>query len=334
MNISRIFLTTLFLLTIPFLSNAADIEFNPGVVYGLGTKFDKSFNEAAYVGMEKFSKETGISYKEFETMNETHGEQFLRQLARRGADIIVTTGFDQIKPVEKIAKEFPNVKFTLIDGVVDLPNVQSIVFKDHEGSFLVGALAAMKSETNKVGFIGGMNVPLIMRFSCGYHQGANYVNPNIEFYQNMVGSTQEAWTDPPRGTELAISQYERGVDVIYAAAGRTSIGVLQASADRGKFSIGVDSNQNYLYPGHVLTSMVKRIDLAAYRAVKSAYEGNWEAGIQYYGVKDDGVEWAYDEHNKELISEEILAKLKDIKQKIIAGDIEIVNYTENNSCPV
>lgn len=312
---------------------AEDKAFSPAIVYGLGTKFDKSFNEAAYQGMEKFKQETGIPYKESETMNETHGEQYLRQLARRGSDIIVTTGFDQSKPVEKVAKEFPNVKFTLIDAVVDLPNVQSIVFKDHEGSFLVGALAAMKSQTGKLGFVGGMDIPLIKRFSCGYIQGAKYVNKDIELFQNMVGTTQAAWADPTKGGELAISQFERGVDVIYSAAGRSGVGVLQAAADKDKYGIGVDSNQNYLYPGHVLTSMVKRIDLAAYRAVKDAHDGTWKPGVVHYGVKDDGVEWAYDEYNKSLISEDMLAKLKQMKQDIIDGKIKIVNYTEANSCP-
>lgn len=314
-------------------AGAEEKTFSPAIVYGLGTKFDKSFNEAAYQGMEKFKQETGISYKESETMNETHGEQYLRQLARRGSDIIVTTGFDQMKPVEKVAKEFPNVKFTLIDAVVDLPNVQSIIFKDHEGSFLVGAIAAMKSQTGKLGFVGGMDIPLIKRFSCGYIQGAKYVNKDVEMFQNMVGTTQAAWADPTKAGELAISQFERGVDVIYAAAGRSSIGVLQAAADKGKFGIGVDSNQNYLYPGHVLTSMVKRIDLAAYRAVKDAYEGTWKAGVVHYGVKDDGVEWAYDEYNKSLISEDMLSTIKQLKQDIIDGKIQIVNYTESNSCP-
>src|SRR5262245_10638300 len=251
-------------------SAAAPADIKPAVVFDLGSKFDKSFNEGVYVGAEKFKAETKIGYAEFEVTNETQFEQAHRRFAQRGQDPIVGVGFNQANPVEKIAKEFPKVRFTLIDGVVKLPNVQSVLFKEHEGSFLVGVLAALSSKTGKVGFVGGMDIPLIRRFACGYEQGIKYANPKAELVQNMTGTTPAAWNDPARGGELAKGQFERGVDVVYAAAGGTGTGVYQAAKDRGKLAIGVDSNQNHLHPGTMLTSMVKRVDMVAYDTFKLA----------------------------------------------------------------
>ena len=231
-----------------------------------------------------------MAYAEFEITNETQREQAQRRIAQRGQDPIVGVGFTQANPVEKVAKEFPKVRFTIIDGVVKLPNVQSVLFKEHEGSFLVGMMAAMASKTGKVGFVGGMDIPLIRKFACGYEQGVKYANPKVEVIQNMTGTTPAAWNDPTRGGELAKGQFDRGVDVIYAAAGGTGIGVLQAAKDRGKLAIGVDSNQNHLHPGTMLTSMVKRVDLAVYDSFKAAMDGKWEAGISVLGLKEGGVD--------------------------------------------
>ena len=194
-----------------------------------------------------------------------------------------------------MAKEFPSVKFAIIDAVVDLPNVQSIVFKEHEGSFLVGMAAAMASKTGKVGFVGGMDIPLIRKFALGYEEGAKYVNPRIEVFQNMTGTTPAAWNDPTRGGELARSQFDRGADVVYAAAGATGLGVLQAAKDKGQLAIGVDSNQNYIHPGTILTSMIKRVDLAVYDAFKTAKDGTWKAGVRVLGVAEGGVGYALDQ---------------------------------------
>ena len=249
---------------------AAAQDFKPAVIYDLGGKFDKSFNEAAYNGAEMFKKESGVDYLEFEVTNESQREQSLRKLAQRGATVIVATGFSQAPALKIVAAEFPNVKFTLIDDVVDLPNVQSLIFKEHEGSFLVGVAAAMASKTGKVGFVGGMDIPLIRKFACGYVQGAKYANPEAQVFENMTGTTGEAWNDPTKGGELARSQFDRGADVVYAAAGGTGLGVYQAAKDSGKLAIGVDSNQNYLHPGTMLTSMLKRVDLAVYNAFKTA----------------------------------------------------------------
>jgi basic membrane protein A len=301
-------------------------EFAPAVVFDMGGKFDKSFNEAAYQGAERFKKETGIAYRDFEVTNEAQREQALRNMARRGSQIVVGIGFAQATGMEKVAKEFPAVKFAIIDAVVDLPNVQSLVFKEHEGSFLVGMAAAMASKTGKVGFVGGMDIPLIRRFALGYEEGAKYVNPRIEIFQNMTGTTPAAWNDPTRGGELARSQFDRGADVVYAAAGATGLGVLQAAKDKGKLAIGVDSNQNHIHPGSILTSMIKRVDLSVYEAFKTAKEGTWKAGVRNLGVAEGGVGYSIDENNRKLITPEMEKRLEQARADIVAGKIKVTDY--------
>ena len=298
----------------------------PAVVFDMGGKFDKSFNEAAYNGAERFKRETGIAYRDFEVTNETQREQALRNMARRGASIVVGIGFAQASGLEKVATEFPNMKFAIIDAVVNKPNVQSIVFKEHEGSFLVGMAAALASKSGKLGFVGGMDIPLIRKFAVGYEEGAKYVNPRIEIFQNMTGTTPAAWNDPTRGGELARSQFDRGADVIYAAAGATGLGVLQAAKDKQKFAIGVDSNQNHIHPGTILTSMVKRVDLAVYNAFKSARDGTYKPGLQILGLAEEGVGYALDDHNKNLISAEMKQKLDTARADIISGKIKVTDY--------
>ncbi len=311
-------------------AQAADIS--PAVVFDMGGKFDKSFNQGVYEGVERFKKDTGIAYREFEVTNEAQREQALRKMAQRGANPVLGIGFAQAGPLQTVAAEFPDTKFTIIDGVVDLPNVQSIVFKEHEGSFLVGMLAAMASKSNMVGFVGGMDIPLIRKFACGYEQGAKYVSADVGVIQNMTGSTPAAWNDPGRGSELAKGQFDRGVDVIYAAAGGTGVGVYQAAKDGGKMAIGVDSNQNYLHPGTMLTSMLKRVDVAAYNTFKSVMDDSWKPGINVLGLAEDGVGWALDEHNESLVSAEMKAKLEAASAKIIAGELAVHDYMSDDSC--
>ena len=301
-------------------------DFMPAVVFDMGGKFDKSFNEAAFNGAERFKADSGIPYREFEVTNPSMREQALRNMARRGAQVVVAMGFAQAAAVETVAQEFPDTKFTLIDMVVDLPNVQSVIFKEHEGSFLVGMAAALASETGKVGFVGGMDIPLIRKFALGYVEGAKHINPDIEIFQNMTGSTPSAWNDPTRGGELARSQFDRGADVVYAAAGGTGIGVYQAAKDAGKLAIGVDSNQNYMHPGTMLTSMIKRVDVAVYDAFQGARDGTWQGGIQILGLAEDGVGWALDEHNRSLISAEVEAAIEQAREDIIAGEIAVTDY--------
>jgi len=310
----------------------AQTAIKPAIVYANGGKFDKSFNEGVSNGAKKFTDETGIAVADFEPSNETQFEQALRRFAQRGQDPIIAVGFSQAVALEKVAREFPKTHFTIIDSVVKLPNVQSVVFREHEGSFLVGILAAMASRTGKVGFVGGMDIPLVRKFQCGYEQGVKYANPNAELISNMTGTTPAAWNDPGRGAELAKGQFDRGVDVVYAAAGSTGIGILQAVKDRGKLGIGVDSNQNYLHPGNMLTSMLKRVDVAAYNSFKTMQAGTWKGDVQVLGLKEGGVDWALDQYNEKLITPEMKAKVDAAKADIIAGKITVIDYMSNNSC--
>ncbi|MDI7862837.1 BMP family ABC transporter substrate-binding protein [Rhizobiaceae bacterium n13] len=310
---------------------AADIK--PALVYGTGGKFDKSFNEAAFNGAEKFKAETGIEYRDFEPTGDTQGEQAIRNFASRGYNPVVAVSFAWTSAIEKVAAEFPDTQFVLVDSVVDKPNVRSVVYAEHEGSYLVGVLAGLASKTGKVGFVGGMDIPLIRKFECGYEQGARAANPNIEVLQNMTGTTGAAWNDPVRGGELTKNQIDQGADVIYAAAGATGLGVLQTAADNGKFSIGVDSNQNYLHPGSVLTSMVKRVDLAVYNAFVDSKGDKFTPGVQALGVAQDGVGWALDDYNRSLITPEMQAAVDKAKADIISGAVKVHDYMSDNSCP-
>ncbi|MGZ5179919.1 MAG: BMP family lipoprotein [Ramlibacter sp.] len=299
----------------------------PAVVYDMGGKFDKSFNEAGYRGMEKWKKDTGKSFLEFEVGNETQREQALRRMAERGARPIIAIGFSQAGAVEKVAKEFPKLQFTIIDMVVKQPNVQSIVFREHEGSFLVGMLAAMASKTGKVGFVGGMDIPLIRKFQCGYEQGVKHANPKAEVVANMTGTTPSAWSDPARGGELARAQFGKGADVVFAAAGGTGVGVYQAAKDAGKLAIGVDSNQNHLQPGTMLTSMTKRVDVAVYEAAN-----HFAPGVTVLGLKEGGVDYAMDEYNARLVTADMHRKVEAAKADIVAGRIKVADYMADNAC--
>jgi basic membrane protein A len=309
------------------LAGTAFAQAQPAVIYDMGGKFDKSFNQAAFDGAERWKKETGKTYREFEVTNAGQREQAKRRMAEGGANPIVAIGFSQGSTLEKVAKDFPKTSFAIIDSVVNLPNVESIVFKEHEGSFLVGMMAALASKTGKVGFVGGMDIPLIRKFQCGYEQGAKFANPKAEVVANMTGTTPAAWNDPARGAELAKAQFAAGADVIFAAAGGTGIGVYQAAKDGGKLAIGVDSNQNHLQPGTMLTSMVKRVDVAVYNAFKGV-----KPGVVALGLKEGGVDYALDQNNAKLVSAEMKSKVDAAKADIIAGKIKVIDYMAANAC--
>jgi basic membrane protein A len=315
------------LLTATLAASFQAMAADPAVVFDMGGKFDKSFNEAAYTGIEKWKKETGKKYLQFEITNESQREQAIRRMAERGASPIIGIGFGQASSIEKVAKEFPKLQFAIIDMVVDLPNVQSVVFKEQEGSFLVGAMAAMASKTGKVGFVGGMDIPLIRKFECGYKQGAMYANPKAEMIGNMTGTTGAAWNDPARGGELAKAQFSQGVDVVFAAAGGTGIGVYQAAKDSGKLAIGVDSNQNHLQPGTMLTSMLKRVDVAVYNVAKGH-----KPGISVLGLKEGGVDYAVDANNAKLVTADMKKKVDAAKADIISGKIKVADFMADNAC--
>ena len=328
---SRLATTAAALVSMVTLAAAAEIK--PAIVYDLGGKFDKSFNEGVYNGADKFKQDTKIEYRDFEPQNDSQREQALRNFAKRGHSPIIAVGFSQAQAVEKVATEFPDTKFAIIDMVVDKPNVESIVFKEQEGSYLVGILAALASKSGKVGFVGGMDIPLIRRFACGYVGGVKAVKADAEVFQNMTGTTGAAWTDPIKGGELAKSQFDRGADVVYHAAGGTGLGVLQAAADAGKLGIGVDSNQNHIHPGKVLTSMLKRVDVAAYKVLESAKNDQFKPGVQVMGLAEGGVGWALDDNNRSLVTPEMEAAVKKAEDDIKSGAVVVHDYMSDSACP-
>ena len=309
-------------------------DLKPAIIFDRGGKFDKSFNEAAYNGIEKFKKETNVEYRDFEITNDAQREQAIQRFARDGHNPVIVIGFSFGTTLEKVAKEFPNTRFTIIDSVINQPNIRSAVFTEHEGSYLVGLMAGLASKTNKVGFVGGMDIPLIRKFACGYVQGVKAAKPSAEIIQNMTGTTGAAFNDPAKGAELAKSQLDRGADVVYHAAGGTGIGVLRTVADAGKLGIGVDSNQNGLHPGKVLTSMLKRVDVAVYSTLQDAKGGKWTPGVTVYGLAQDGVGYALDDNNKALVDDAMKAAVDKAAADIKAGTVKVHDYMSNSACPV
>src|SRR5918999_6351070 len=314
-----------------------------GIVFDIGGKDDRSFNAAAWNGVK--CAETGkwptgadcgkpalgIVLRDVEPGTPVSIEPAFRAFAERQFDVILGIGFAQAPIVESVAKDYPAIQFAIVDGVSELPNVASLVFKEHEGSYLVGILAAMTSRTGTLGFLGGMDIGLIHRFAKGYEEGAKSVNPNIRILQNYVGVTDAAWNNPGRGKELALAQIAKGADVIFTAAGNSGLGAFDAVEQYGKnaqgrathFVIGVDSNQNMVKPGFVLTSMVKRVDNAVYQIVQDVVERKFKGGFHVFGLESDGVGYVVDQYNKELVSPEAIREAEEAKKKIIAGEIKV-----------
>lgn len=304
---------------------------DPALIYDLGGKFDKSFNESAHNGASRWAEETGGSYNEVELESEAQREQFMRRFAENGNNPVVMVGFAFGETLGEVAPDYPDTKFVIIDMVVEEPNVRSVVFNEHEGSYLVGMMAAMASDSGTVGFIGGMDIPLIRKFACGYVQGVKAANPDATVIQNMTGTTPAAWNDPVKGSELTKAQISQGADVIYHAAGGTGTGVLQTAADEDVLGIGVDSNQNYLHPGSVLTSMVKRVDNAVYDAMSAGEDV--ETGLNVMGLSNDGVAYALDEHNESLVPADMREAVDAAAEKIANGELEVHDYMSDNTCP-
>lgn len=291
-----------------------------GIVLSTGGLGDKSFNDSAYRGLEKAKAELGVDFKYVEPASPSEDEQFLREYADAGYDLIIATGFQMTKAAEKVSKDYPNIKFAMIDDVINATNVKSLIFKENEGSFLAGAAAAMASKTGVIGFVGGIEVPLIQKFEKGYNEGAKYVNPNIKVINIYVGG-QNPFNDPVKGKEIALSEIKQGADVIYQAAGGTGIGVIDAAKESKVFAIGVDSNQDDVAPGTVLTSMLKNVDVAVFETVKAVKEGTFKPGIQEFGVKENGVGLTDFKNTKDAIGEENFKKLDAIKSDISFGKI-------------
>ena len=314
-------------------TEAEAAEFKPAVIYDMGGKFDKSFNEGVWNGVKKFTDETGVEVMEFEVTNEAQREQAARRMVSRGATVVLGVGFAQADAIDAVAADNPDVQFAIIDvSWLDRPNLRQYAFREHEGSYLVGVAAAKASETGRVGFVGGMDIPLIRKFACGYVQGAKAAGAS-EVLENMTGTTPAAWSDPTRGAELAQAQIDRGADVIYHAAGTTGLGVIRAAVDAGKLAIGVDSNQNGIAPGSVLTSMLKRVDVAAYDTFKDAMDGRFDAGVKELGIAENGVDWAVDDNNRPLLNDGLIAAVDAAKAGILSGDIEVHNYESDRTCP-
>jgi basic membrane protein A len=299
----------------------------PAIIFELGGKFDKSFGQAAWQGAERWKKESGKPYLEFEIQNAAQREQAARRFAERGADPIVGVGFPQASSIEAVARDFPKLRFAIVDMVVNLPNVQSFVFREHEGAFLVGALAALASKTGTLGFVGGQDIPLVRKVLCGYEQGARWANPRVKLVSAMTGTTNAAWTDPARGAELTKTQAAQGADIVFAAAGTTGLGVLQAAKDLGILGIGVDSNQNGLHPGSILTSLLKRTDVAVYQAFTGV-----KPGVTALGLKEGALDLAFDEHNAKLVTAAMRDKVEAARAEIVAGKLKVVDFTAANVC--
>ena len=293
-----------------------------GIVLSTGGLGDKSFNDAAYRGLEQAKKDLGIEFKYVEPASPAEDEEFLREYAEAGYDLIIATGFQMTESARTVAADYQDVNFLMIDDVVDLPNVKSLVFKEEEGSFLVGVIAGLMTKNNAVGFVGGMENPLIKKFEVGFKQGAEYVNPGVKFF-SVYTTGPNPFNDPVRGKENAISEINQGADVIYHAAGGTGMGVIAAAKEKGVFAIGVDSNQDGVEPGTVLTSMLKNVDVGVYDTVKALTNGEFESGLTVYGAKENGVGVTEFEFTKEIIGAEKLQKFEEIKAKLMAGEIKV-----------
>lgn len=305
-------------------------KYKVGVVYDVGGRGDLSFNDMAAAGLDRGAKVFAgkVETRDLEpTAGGENREELLRLLAGEKFDLIFGVGFLFTDSVTRVAKDFRSVKFAIIDGFIpDQPNVVSLLFKEHEGSFLVGAAAALKSKTGKVGFVGGMKIPLIEKFEAGFIAGAKYVKPKIEVFSEYAGTTGEAFRDPVKGKELALAEYDRGADIIYHASGGTGIGVFEAAVVKKRMAIGVDADQSLTVKtdqrSRILTSMVKRVDVAVYETIKAALNGKYKAGVQSFGLKENGVGYAVNQYNKAMIAD-IVPRLEALKKAIIAGKIVV-----------
>jgi basic membrane protein A len=301
-------------------------EFKVGLVLDRGGKDDKSFNASAYQGATEAKKKLGIYLKYVEASDDNAFEPLMRAFAEKDFDLIIGIGFAQKEAIQKIAAQFPQKHFAIVDAQVDAPNVRSLMFEEHEGAYIIGAIAALTSKTGKIGFVGGMDVPLIRRFEMGYEAGAKKINPHITVLANFCGVTSAAWNNPPKGKELALAQYDSGADIIFAAAGASGLGVFDAAEERRKFAIGVDSNQDWVKPGFILTSMLKRVDLAVFKVIQEAQAGNFTAGVKRFGLADKGVDYSVDQYNEKILTKSVRKRADELKAEIISGKIVVPDY--------
>ena len=307
-------------------AHPAFAEFKVGLVLDRGGKDDKSFNSSAYQGAMRAKINLDVFVKYVEASDDNAFEPMLRAFAQRDFDLIIGVGFAQKEAIKKVAAQFPSRNFAIVDSEVAAPNVRSLMFEEHEGAFVIGAIAAMTSKTGTVGFVGGMDIPLIRRFELAYEAGAKHVNPQIKVIANYVGVTSEAWNNPPKGKELALSQYQAGADIIFAAAGASGLGVFDAAEEQKKFAIGVDANQDWTKPGLILTSMLKRVDQAVYNTIEEAKAGKFTGGVKRFGLSNKGVDYSYDQFNEKILTEPVRKRADELKAEIIAGKIVVPDY--------
>ncbi len=297
-----------------------------GLVLDKGGKEDKSFNSAAYQGASLAEKELGIELKYVEATDVNSIENLHRQFAKKKFDLVIGIGFAQQDAVKKVAAQNPDTKFVIVDGEVSASNVRSLMFEEHQGSFLVGYLAAMKSKTKKVGYIGGMDIPLIRRFAVGFEAGVKHFDKSFTILENYIGITADSWNNPAKAKELALNQYQQGADIIFVAAGASNSGIFDAAEEKKKLAIGVDSNQNWMKPGFILTSMLKRVDQGVYATIKDLKEGKFTSGTVRYGLKDKGIDYAMDKFNEKLVTKDDVKKLDGIKADIVSGKIIVPDF--------
>ncbi len=307
------------------LTQSADAKMRVAMITSESGLGDRSFNDMMNEGMKKAQTELGVDYVVIQPRSISEFQSSLARAAGQGFDLIIGSSFDMIKPMQTVAKGFPDQKFGLLDVGPDpiAPNVASTVTKDWEGSFLVGAIAAKVTKTGTIGFVGGKDIPIIHRFYIGYYYGAKMADPKV----NVLESYSGTFTDPAAGKEYTLALINQKSDINFAVAGATSAGVIDAAKSTNTFAIGVDSDQNYLAPGHVLTSMVKRVDTQAFDMIKSVADGTYKGGsVTFYGLKEGGVGFAMDEYNKGLIPDDVVAQVDALKAKVISGDIVVPNY--------
>lgn len=309
------------------------------LVFDAGGKNDRSFNQAAWEGAVQARKNLGIDLKDVEPADTSAVQEAIRNFANQKFNLIIGVGFANAPAIEKAAKEFPQINFAIVDSEVNLPNVASLQFKEQEGSFLVGVLAALKSYSvkgnKKVGFIGGMDIPLIHKFEAGFVQGVKAVDSNIDVLINYVGNTPAAWNDPTKAKEITNSQISSGATVIYSAAGGSGAGMFDAIKEKNSnkncvkaaagciFAVGVDSNQNYIVPGQVLTSMLKRVDVAVYNVIRQVVDSKFKGGSYTFGLRERGVDFALDQYNRPIITNDMVIATEEYKNKIVNKQIVV-----------
>lgn len=304
-------------------------KFKIGLIFDVGGLGDKSFNDSAYRGLKKAESDLGVTIQYIEPGDGSDRESALRQRAVKGDNLVIGVGFIFSDDITNLAKEFPNVKFACIDyskpaGVDKVPdNLVGLRFREHEGSFLVGAIAGRVTKSKKIGFVGGMKIPLIRKFEAGFEAGVKQVCPDCQIFSGYAGTEPKAFADPTKGKELALAQYGRGADIVYHASGKTGDGVFNAAKEQKKLAIGVDSDQFHVAPCCVLTSMIKNVDVAVFDTIKEVVEDKFKGGEHEFGLKDGGIGFVYDDNNKAKISPEVAEEMKALSAKIIDGTIKV-----------